>query len=130
MDSIDAARRIVEHYTSNPPNIRQRTVFVQFSNHKELKTDSGPAQQVREIKFDTFLIKFENFKGPYNTFISRRNYGGWSDGLARDGHEWYLCTVPGTGQKIYRPRYVPAGKFLVPPWSCPDKITISITDGP
>ena len=49
MDSIDAARRIVEHYTSNPPNIRQRTVFVQFSNHKELKTDSGPAQQVNQI---------------------------------------------------------------------------------
>lgn len=45
LDNIDMARRIVAHYTQNPPNIRQRNVYVQYSNHKELKTDSSPQQQ-------------------------------------------------------------------------------------
>lgn len=46
LDNIEMARQIVSHYTQNPPNIRQRNVYVQYSNHKELKTDSSPAQQV------------------------------------------------------------------------------------
>lgn len=45
LDNIEMARQIVSHYTQNPPNIRQRNVYVQYSNHKELKTDSSPAQQ-------------------------------------------------------------------------------------
>lgn len=45
LDNIEMARQIVTHYTQNPPNIRQRNVYVQYSNHKELKTDSSPAQQ-------------------------------------------------------------------------------------
>ena len=46
LDTIEYANHIVTHYTQNPPSIRQRTVYFQYSNHKELKTDMSPGQQV------------------------------------------------------------------------------------
>lgn len=45
LDTIEYANHIVTHYTQNPPSIRQRTVYFQYSNHKELKTDMSPGQQ-------------------------------------------------------------------------------------
>ena len=47
LDTIEYANHIVSHYTQNPPSIRQRTVYFQYSNHKELKTDMSPGQQVK-----------------------------------------------------------------------------------
>ena len=46
VDNLEMAKQIVTHYTMNPPAIRQRTVYVQYSNHKELKTESNPGQEV------------------------------------------------------------------------------------
>ena len=57
------AKQIVTHYTMNPPAIRQRTVYVQYSNHKELKTESNPGQEVKTLLMHPHLknIFIENF---------------------------------------------------------------------
>lgn len=39
-DEVSAAS-IVACFNSNPPQVRGRTVYVQFSNHRELKTDQS-----------------------------------------------------------------------------------------
>ena len=49
------AKQIVHDYTMNPPSIRQRTVYVQFSNHKALKTDGSPSQQVSNTSFIRYI---------------------------------------------------------------------------
>jgi len=47
MENEDIAQQMVDANETNPPTIRQRTVYIQFSNHQELKTDnSSPKQQV------------------------------------------------------------------------------------
>jgi len=46
MENEETASEMVAGCESNPPTIRQRIVFVQFSNHKQLKTDSSPNQMV------------------------------------------------------------------------------------
>lgn len=40
------AARMVEYYTSMSTNLRGRPIYVQYSNYKELKTNSACAQQV------------------------------------------------------------------------------------
>ncbi|CAL8310285.1 unnamed protein product [Lota lota] len=44
MNSEDAAQTMVTYYSSVTPVLRNHPVFVQFSNHKELKTDNSPNQ--------------------------------------------------------------------------------------
>lgn len=39
-DEISAAS-MVACFNNNPPQVRGRTVYVQFSNHRELKTDQS-----------------------------------------------------------------------------------------
>uniref|UniRef100_A0A3B4B706 RRM domain-containing protein n=1 Tax=Periophthalmus magnuspinnatus TaxID=409849 RepID=A0A3B4B706_9GOBI len=41
-----AAQNMVEYYSSMLPVVRSQPVHVQFSNHKELKTDNSPNQEV------------------------------------------------------------------------------------
>ncbi|KAJ0032712.1 hypothetical protein NQD34_002793 [Periophthalmus magnuspinnatus] len=45
MSSEDAAQNMVEYYSSMLPVVRSQPVHVQFSNHKELKTDNSPNQE-------------------------------------------------------------------------------------
>ncbi|XP_074545862.1 polypyrimidine tract-binding protein 3-like [Halichoeres trimaculatus] len=40
MTSEEAAVTMVNYYTSAPPTVRNQPVFIQFSNHRELKTDN------------------------------------------------------------------------------------------
>ncbi|XP_075997643.1 polypyrimidine tract-binding protein 1-like isoform X2 [Genypterus blacodes] len=44
MNSEDAAQTMVGYYSTMTPHIRNHPVFIQFSNHKELKTDNSPNQ--------------------------------------------------------------------------------------
>uniref|UniRef100_H2Z4X9 RRM domain-containing protein n=1 Tax=Ciona savignyi TaxID=51511 RepID=H2Z4X9_CIOSA len=44
MEDEEIANQMVSSSGLNPPTIRQRIIYVQFSNHKELKTDSSPNQ--------------------------------------------------------------------------------------
>ncbi|XP_069375509.1 polypyrimidine tract-binding protein 1b isoform X5 [Paralichthys olivaceus] len=45
MSSEDAAQNMVGYYSTVMPIIRHHPVYVQFSNHKELKTDNSPNQE-------------------------------------------------------------------------------------
>jgi len=44
MEDEDVAKNMVSSSESNPPTIRQRIIYIQFSNHKQLKTDTSPNQ--------------------------------------------------------------------------------------
>uniref|UniRef100_A0A6Q2WTJ3 RRM domain-containing protein n=1 Tax=Esox lucius TaxID=8010 RepID=A0A6Q2WTJ3_ESOLU len=44
MNSVDQAQTMVNYYSTVTPLIRQQPVFMQYSNHKELKTDNSPNQ--------------------------------------------------------------------------------------
>ncbi len=46
MNSGEAAQNMVGYYSTVMPIIRNHPVYVQFSNHKELKTDNSPNQEV------------------------------------------------------------------------------------
>lgn len=44
MEDEETATNMVKASEMNPPTIRQRIIYIQFSNHKELKTDTSPNQ--------------------------------------------------------------------------------------
>lgn len=44
MASEEAAVTMVNYYTSAQPSIRSQPVYIQFSNHRELKTDNMTTQ--------------------------------------------------------------------------------------
>ncbi|KAB1276778.1 Polypyrimidine tract-binding protein 1 [Camelus dromedarius] len=44
MNTEEAANTMVNCYTSVTPVLQGQTIYIQFSNHKELKTDSSPNQ--------------------------------------------------------------------------------------
>ncbi|XP_078488599.1 polypyrimidine tract-binding protein 3-like isoform X1 [Ciona intestinalis] len=44
MEDEEIANQMVSSSGISPPTIRQRIIYVQFSNHKELKTDGSPNQ--------------------------------------------------------------------------------------
>lgn len=46
MNTEEAANTMVNYYTSVTPVLRGQPIYIQFSNHKELKTDSSPNQAV------------------------------------------------------------------------------------
>lgn len=47
MHTEEAANTMVNYYTSVTPVLRGQPIYIQFSNHKELKTDSSPNHAVR-----------------------------------------------------------------------------------
>lgn len=46
MASEEAAVSMVNYYTSAPPYLHCQPVYIQYSNHRELKTDNLPNQAV------------------------------------------------------------------------------------
>lgn len=56
MNSEEAAQNMVGYYSTVMPVIRNHPVYVQFSNHKELKTDNSPNQEVRLIHYCLQLL--------------------------------------------------------------------------
>lgn len=71
-DEVSAAS-MVACFNNNPPQVRGRTVYVQFSNHRELKTDQSHSIAV-SIKQKFFFIDvccdFEKlFLKIYNFFL-------------------------------------------------------------
>lgn len=46
MNSEEAAQNMVGYYSTVMPFIRNHPIYVQFSNHKELKTHNSPNQEV------------------------------------------------------------------------------------
>ncbi|NXK40901.1 PTBP1 protein, partial [Piprites chloris] len=47
MNTEEAANTMVNYYTTIAPVLRSQPIYIQFSNHKELKTDNSPNQAVR-----------------------------------------------------------------------------------
>ena len=41
MGDVASAQAMVNYFSERPPTIRGRTVYVQFSNHNELKTEQS-----------------------------------------------------------------------------------------
>lgn len=56
-----SATAMVACYTTTPPIVRGRTVYVQFSNHRELKTDQNHTNTVRHPPFPSFSMKYSCF---------------------------------------------------------------------
>ena len=46
LNSEESAQSMVSYYSSVTPLIRNHPVYVQYSTHKELKTDNSPNQVV------------------------------------------------------------------------------------
>ncbi|KFV61662.1 Polypyrimidine tract-binding protein 1, partial [Dryobates pubescens] len=44
MNTEDSANTMVNYYTTVTPVLRSQPIYIQFSNHKELKTDNSPNQ--------------------------------------------------------------------------------------
>ncbi|XP_058849678.1 polypyrimidine tract-binding protein 3 isoform X9 [Acipenser ruthenus] len=49
MASEDAAITMVNYYTTATPHLRNQPVFIQYSNHRELKTDNLPNQARAQV---------------------------------------------------------------------------------
>ncbi|KFP09865.1 Polypyrimidine tract-binding protein 1, partial [Egretta garzetta] len=47
MNTEEAANTMVNYYTTVTPVLRSQPIYIQFSNHKELKTDNSPNQAVK-----------------------------------------------------------------------------------
>uniref|UniRef100_A0A8C6RQT0 RRM domain-containing protein n=1 Tax=Nannospalax galili TaxID=1026970 RepID=A0A8C6RQT0_NANGA len=50
MGTEEAANTTVSYYTSVSPVLQGQPIYIQFSNHKELKTDSFPNQAVNSVQ--------------------------------------------------------------------------------
>lgn len=46
LNTEEAANTMVSYYTTVTPVLRSQAIYIQFSNHKELKTDNSPNQAV------------------------------------------------------------------------------------
>ncbi|XP_018669178.2 polypyrimidine tract-binding protein 1 [Ciona intestinalis] len=62
MENSEVAREMVNECAISPPTIRQRVLYVQYSNHKELKTDSSPNQ----VKAQAVLQAMQQTEGGPN----------------------------------------------------------------
>lgn len=58
VDNIEMAREMAQYYLLNPPCIRQRTIHLQFSNHKQL---SPPSSALQEVSCQQVFVKKFNF---------------------------------------------------------------------
>lgn len=49
LNSEECAQSMVSYYASSTPVIRNHPIYMQYSTHKELKTDNSPNQVVRAL---------------------------------------------------------------------------------
>lgn len=56
LSSEECAQTMVNYYSSGTAYIRNHPIYMQYSTHKELKTDNSPNQVVRE-PIHTCIIK-------------------------------------------------------------------------
>lgn len=59
MGTEEAAITMVNYYTTVTPHIRNVPVFIQYSNHKELKTDAGNQVGAQLRLFQLFIFCFK-----------------------------------------------------------------------
>lgn len=56
LNSEECAQTMVSYYSSVTPVIRNHPIYMQYSTHKELKTDNSPNQVVRTDTMSTWLL--------------------------------------------------------------------------
>lgn len=61
LGSEECAQTMVSYYSSVTPVIRNHPIYMQYSTHKELKTDNSPNQVVRPEP-DTLVSPFLRFQ--------------------------------------------------------------------
>lgn len=59
LNSEECAQTMVSYYSSVTPVIRNHPIYMQYSTHKELKTDNSPNQVVRTTL--TFHVWFKAY---------------------------------------------------------------------
>ncbi|CAL8392413.1 unnamed protein product, partial [Boreogadus saida] len=64
MSSEEAAQTMVSYYSSVTPVLRHHPVYVQFSTHKELKTDNSPNQVRAQAALQAVLASQGGVHGP------------------------------------------------------------------
>jgi hnRNP-L/PTB/hephaestus splicing factor len=64
VDNIEMARQMVNHYTQNPPSIRQRNVYVQYSKYPKLeRPESSPGDSRSRQKMQQDIQAVEKNEG-------------------------------------------------------------------
>lgn len=58
LNTEEAANTMVSYYTTVTPILRGQGIYIQFSNHKELKTDNSPNQAVSNAWCHPWLCLF------------------------------------------------------------------------
>lgn len=61
------ATTMVTYFTTNPPTVRGRTVYVQYSNHRELKTDQN--HSILVSIFFSFLVACQPSQKSTSNFL-------------------------------------------------------------
>ena len=61
VDNLEMAREMAQYYLLNPPCIRQRTIHLQFSNHKQLSPPSSALQEVSRLLSRLKMLIFRNY---------------------------------------------------------------------
>uniref|UniRef100_A0A4W3JVY3 Polypyrimidine tract-binding protein 1 n=1 Tax=Callorhinchus milii TaxID=7868 RepID=A0A4W3JVY3_CALMI len=56
MNSEEAANTMVSYYSTVTPYLRNHPIYIQYSNHKELKTDNSPNQAVSVPQFVNSIL--------------------------------------------------------------------------
>ena len=59
MSDVPSAQAMVTFYNERPPSIRGKTIYIQFSNHVELKTEQST--QVVSTRFRRYVYAFDWF---------------------------------------------------------------------
>lgn len=58
LNSEECAQTMVSYYSSVTPVIRNHPIYMQYSTHKELKTDNSPNQVVNSHKHLVFMPSY------------------------------------------------------------------------
>ncbi|XP_018088992.1 polypyrimidine tract binding protein 1 S homeolog isoform X3 [Xenopus laevis] len=96
MNTEEAANTIINYYSNVAPVLRGQPIYIQYSNHKELKTDNSPNQAIFS-KFGTVLKIITFTKN--NQFQALLQYGDPMSAqhakLSLDGQNIYnaCCTL-------------------------------------
>ncbi|KAJ4921215.1 hypothetical protein JOQ06_019473 [Pogonophryne albipinna] len=75
MNSEEAAQNMVGYYSTLVPIIRHQPVYIQFSNHKELKTDNSPNQEnlIYPVTLDALCQIFSKFGTVLRIIVFTKN---------------------------------------------------------
>lgn len=68
LSSEECAQTMVNYYSSGTAYIRNHPIYMQYSTHKELKTDNSPNQVVRD-PIHTCIVKSSLLLGTTPPFV-------------------------------------------------------------